>query len=56
MAYSTLSLEAGAGKILGSSVGGKQPKFCTYRECGYILVKFSVPDANLISERWNELL
>ena len=39
-----------------SSAGGDQPKFCAYTDRGHVLVKFSVPDDNLISARWRDLL
>jgi hypothetical protein len=40
----------------GSSAGGEQPKFCAYTERGHVLVKFSAPDDNPVSERWRDLL
>lgn len=55
-AYPALALAAGAGEAPGSSAGGEQPKFCTYTERGHVLVKFSAPDANPVSERWRDLL
>lgn len=54
--YPALALAAGAGEVPGSSAGGEQPKFCTYTERGHVLVKFSAPDNNPISERWRDLL
>ena len=54
--YPALALAAGAGEAPGSSAGGEQPKFCTYTDNGHVLVKFSAPDDNLISERWRDLL
>ncbi|MEA9390284.1 type II toxin-antitoxin system HipA family toxin YjjJ [Acerihabitans sp. TG2] len=55
-AYPALALAVGAGEVPGSSAGGEQPKFCTYTERGHVLVKFSAPDDNPISERWRDLL
>lgn len=54
--YPALALAAGAGEAPGSSAGGEQPKFCTYTERGHVLVKFSTPDDNPVSERWRDLL
>lgn len=54
--YPALALAAGAGEVPGSSAGGEQPKFCTYTDRGHVLVKFSAPDDNPISERWRDLL
>ncbi|KEY59881.1 type II toxin-antitoxin system HipA family toxin YjjJ [Serratia sp. DD3] len=54
--YPALALAAGAGEAPGSSAGGEQPKFCTYTERGHVLVKFSAPDDNPVSERWRDLL
>lgn len=51
-----LARAAGAGELPGSSAGGEQPKFCTYTERGHVLVKFSAPDDNPVSERWRDLL
>jgi hypothetical protein len=55
-AYPALAEAAGVGEVPGSSAGGEQPKFCTYTDNGHVLVKFSVPDDNQISERWRDLL
>ncbi|QKV58154.1 MAG: type II toxin-antitoxin system HipA family toxin YjjJ [Dechloromonas sp.] len=44
------------GKRPASSAGGEQPKFCAYTERGHVLVKFSAPDDNPVSERWRDLL
>ncbi|MEE4481766.1 type II toxin-antitoxin system HipA family toxin YjjJ [Serratia ficaria] len=55
-AYPALALAAAAGDVPGSSAGGEQPKFCTYTERGHVLVKFSAPDDNPVSERWRDLL
>lgn len=54
--YPALARAAGAGEVPGSSAGGEQPKFCTYTERGHVLVKFSAPDDNPVSERWRDLL
>lgn len=50
------SRAASSGDVPGSSAGGEQPKFCTYTERGHVLVKFSAPDENPVSERWRDLL
>lgn len=55
-AYPALALAAGAGEAPGSSAGGEQPKFCTCTERGHVLVKFTTPDHNPVSERWRDLL
>lgn len=49
-------LAANAGEAPGSSAGGEQPKFCSYTDCGHVLVKFSAADNNPVSERWRDLL
>lgn len=54
--YPALARAAGAGEFPGSSAGGEQPKFCAYTERGHVLVKFSAPDDNPVSERWRDLL
>jgi hypothetical protein len=54
--YPALALAAGSGEVPGSSAGGEQPKFCAYTERGHVLVKFSAPDDNPVSERWRDLL
>nr|MBL8411844.1 type II toxin-antitoxin system HipA family toxin YjjJ [Dechloromonas sp.] len=54
--YPALARAAGAGEAPGSSAGGEQPKFCAYTEHGHVLVKFSAPDDNPVSERWRDLL
>ncbi|WP_200918184.1 type II toxin-antitoxin system HipA family toxin YjjJ [Jeongeupia sp. HS-3] len=54
--YPALALAAGAGEVAGSSAGGEQPKFCTYTARGHVLVKFSAPNDNPVSERWRDLL
>ena len=55
-AYPVLAQAAGAGETPGSSAGGEQPKFCAYSERGHVLVKFSAPEDNPVSERWRDLL
>jgi len=54
--YPALARAASAGEFPGSSAGGEQPKFCAYSERGHVLVKFSAPDDNPVSERWRDLL
>ncbi len=54
--YPALARAAGAGEAPGSSAGGEQPKLCAYTERGHVLVKFSAPDDNPVSERWRDLL
>lgn len=54
--YPALAQAAGAGEAAGSSAGGEQPKFCAYTERGHVLVKFSLPDDNALTERWRDLL
>lgn len=55
-AYPALALAVSSGEVPGSSAGGEQPKFCTYTERGHVIVKFTAPDDNPISERWRDLL
>lgn len=55
-AYPSLALAVSSGEVPGSSAGGEQPKFCTYTERGHVIVKFTAPDDNPISERWRDLL
>lgn len=55
-AYPSLALDVSAGDVPGSSAGGEQPKFCTYTERGHVIVKFTAPDDNPVSERWRDLL
>jgi len=54
--YPALARAAGAGETPGSSAGGEQPKLCAYAPRGHVLVKFSAPDDNPVSERWRDLL
>lgn len=56
VAFPALAKNASAGDVPGSSAGGEQPKFCAYTEHGHVLVKFTAPDDNPISERWRDLL
>ena len=39
-----------------SSAGGEQPKFCVYTASGHVLVKFTEPVDNPVSQRWKDLL
>ena len=55
-AYPALALAVSSGEVPGSSAGGEQPKFCTYTERGHVIVKFTAPDDNPVSERWRDLL
>lgn len=59
-AYVRLAQDAARGDIPGSSAGGEQPKFLTFAETPdgprHVLVKFSLPDANPVTERWRDLL
>lgn len=55
-AYPSLAQAVSAGDVPGSSAGGEQPKFCTYTERGHVIVKFTAPDDNPVSERWRDLL
>ena len=54
--YPALALAVSSGEAPGSSAGGEQPKFCTYTERGHVIVKFTTPGDNPISERWRDLL
>lgn len=54
--FPAFALAASTGEAPGSSAGGEQPKFCAYTERGHVLVKFSAPDSNPVSERWRDLL
>ena len=59
-AYGQLAAEAARGEIPGSSAGGEQPKFVTYAQTAngprHLIVKFSLPEDNPITERWRDLL
>jgi hypothetical protein len=50
--YARLAREAARGELPGSSAGGEQPKFTTRG----VLVKFSEPAVNPVTERWRDLL
>jgi hypothetical protein len=54
--YPALARAAAAGESPGSSAGGEQPKFGAYTDRGHVLVKYSAPDDNAVSERWRDLL
>ncbi len=58
--YARLAHEAASGDLPGSSVGGEQPKFATFAQTPdgprHVLVKFTLPDANPVTERWRDLL
>jgi len=59
-AYVRLAQEAASGDLPGSSAGGEQPKFTAFAETPdgprHVLVKFTLPDANPVTERWRDLL
>lgn len=59
-AYIQLAADAARGEIPGSSAGGEQPKFVTYAQTAngprHLIVKFSLPDDNPVTERWRDLL
>ncbi len=59
-AYIQLAADAARGEIQGSSAGGEQPKFVTYAQTAngprHLIVKFSLPDDNPVTERWRDLL
>lgn len=58
--YLRLARLAAQGDTPVSSAGGEQPKFTVYADtpggARHLLVKFSLPDANPITERWRDLL
>ncbi|WP_273432569.1 type II toxin-antitoxin system HipA family toxin YjjJ [Chitinibacter tainanensis] len=54
--YPVLAKAAALGEAPGSSAGGEQPKFCAYSVLGHVLVKFTAPTDNPVSERWRDLL
>lgn len=58
--YWHLAKQAIQGDAPVSSAGGEQPKFTVYAEtpdgARHLLVKFSLPDLNPITERWRDLL
>jgi hypothetical protein len=59
-AYARLAREAASGDLPGSSAGGEQPKFATFAQTPdgprHVLVKFTLLDANPVTERWRDLL
>lgn len=59
-AYTALAQRALQGDTPVSSAGGEQPKFTTVADTPngvrHVLVKFSLPDDNAITERWRDLL
>lgn len=59
-AYAELANAVSRNAEIGSSAGGEQPKFATYAQtakgCQHVLVKFTQPDVNPITERWRDLL
>jgi hypothetical protein len=59
-AYIQLAEESARGEIPGSSAGGEQPKFVTYAETPdgprHVIVKFTLPEDNPVTERWRDLL
>lgn len=58
--YVRLARLATQGDTPVSSAGGEQPKFTVYADtpagARHLLVKFSLPDLNPITERWRDLL
>lgn len=54
--YPALARASSSGEIPGSSAGGEQPKFCAYTERGHVLVKFTAPGDNPVTQRWRDLL
>ncbi|MEN7529469.1 type II toxin-antitoxin system HipA family toxin YjjJ [Cupriavidus sp. DL-D2] len=58
--YVRLAQEAARGELPGSSAGGEQPKFTAYvdttRGPRHVLVKFTLPEDNAMTERWRDLL
>lgn len=59
-AYLQLAEDAARGEIPGSSAGGEQPKFVAYAHTAegprHVIVKFTLPDPNPVTERWRDLL
>lgn len=59
-AYIQLAGESARGEIPGSSAGGEQPKFVTYAHTPngprHLIVKFSLPESNPVTQRWRDLL
>jgi hypothetical protein len=58
--YTHMALQAMEGDFAASSAAGEQPKFTAYAHTPvgprHVLVKFSLPEDNLITERWRDLL
>lgn len=58
--YTELSRSAVANDLTWSSAGGEQPKFTAYAETpwgvGHVIVKFTLPQDNAITQRWRDLL
>ncbi len=59
-AYVRLAEEAASGDLPGSSAGGEQPKFAAYVQTPagprHVLVKFTLPQTNAVTQRWRDLL
>lgn len=59
-AYVRLAHEAASGELPDSSAGGEQPKFAAFAETPdgprHVLVKFTLPESNPVTERWRDLL
>ena len=53
--YPRLALGSARERV-GSSAGGDQPKFLTYREGRHVLVKFASQDPGEVAGRWRDLL
>jgi hypothetical protein len=58
--YARLAQQAAEGECLASSAAGEQPKFSTYAQTpdgpAHVLVKFSLAQANPVTQRWRDLL
>ena len=58
--YAQQAALALAGDVPGSSAGGEQPKFTAYADTAagpkHVLVKFSLPQRNPLTQRWRDLL
>lgn len=59
-AYIQLTEHAARGEVPGSSAGGEQPKFVSYAHTPngsqHVIVKFTLPESNPVTERWGDLL
>lgn len=59
-AYVQLAEQAARGEVPGSSAGGEQPKFVSYVQTPdgpqHVIVKFTLPEDNPVTERWRDLL